>query len=93
MCKFIKVSSSGYYEWLDNAGCNRDKQDKELTCIIKSIFEEGRGNYGARSIKKALSRQGIIASRKRITRLMHEAGLVCKTKYKFKATTDSCHNK
>jgi hypothetical protein len=24
---------------------------------------------------------------------MNEAGLVCKTKHKFKATTDSCHNK
>jgi putative transposase len=93
MCKFMKVSRSGYYEWLTNPGCNRDKQDKGLTCIIKAIFEEGRGNYGARSIKKALSRQGIIVSRKRITRLMNESGLERKTKYKFKATTDSHHNK
>ena len=89
----MKVSRSGYYEWLTNPGCNRDKQNKELTSIIKVIFEEGRGNYGARSIKKALSRQGTIVSKKRITRLMHEAGLVCKTKHKFKATTDSNHNK
>ena len=93
MCKFMKVSRSGYYEWLTNPRCNRDKQDKELTSIIKVIFEEGRGNYGARSIKKALSRQGTIVSRKRVTRLMNEAGLVCKTKHKFKATTDSNHNK
>lgn len=93
MCRFTKVSRSGYYEWLTNPGCNRDKQNKELTSIIKVIFEEGRGNYGARSIKKALLRQGRIVSRKRITRLMNEAGLVCKTKHKFKATTDSKHNK
>lgn len=93
MCQFMKVSRSGYYEWLTKPGCNRDKQDKELTGIIKVIFEEGRGNYGARSIKKGLLRQGTIVSRKRITRLMNEAGLVCKTKPKFKATTDSNHNK
>ncbi len=93
MCKFMKVSRSGYYEWLTNPGCNRDKEDYELTCSIKVIFQEGRGNYGARSIKKALSRQGIIISRKRISRLMNEAGLICKTKRKFKATTDSNHNK
>lgn len=70
MCKFMKVSRSGYYEWLTKPGCNKDKQDKELSSIIKIIFEEGRGNYGARSIKKALLRQGTIVSRKRITRLM-----------------------
>jgi len=35
MCKFMKVSRSGYYEWLTKPGCNRDKQDKELTSIIK----------------------------------------------------------
>ena len=93
MCQFMKVSRSGYYEWLTKPGCNRDKQDKELTGIIKVIFEEGRGNYGARSIKKGLLRQDTIVSRKRITRLMNEAGLVCKTKPKFKATTDSNHNK
>ena len=48
MCKFMNVSRSGYYEWLDNPRCNRDKKDKELTCIMKAIFEEGRGNYGDR---------------------------------------------
>ena len=71
MCKFMKVSRSGYYEWVTNSGCNRDKQDKELTSRIKSIFEGGRSNYGARPIKAELSRQSIVASRKRIARLMN----------------------
>ena len=93
MCKLIKVTRSGYYEWLTHPGCDRDKQDKELTCKIKTIFKEGRLNYGARSIKKALSRQGIVVSRRRISRLMSKAGLVCKTRYKFKVTTSSHHDK
>ena len=93
MCKIMQVSRSGYYEWLNNPGCNRDKEDKKLTCKIEDIFKEGRGNYGSRPIKKELSRHGLIVSRKRIARLMNEATLVCKTKHKFKATTDSCHNK
>lgn len=93
MCEFMKVSRSGYYEWLTNPGCNRDKEDNELTCKIKDIFQSGRGNYGVRPIKQELSRQGLIVSRKRIGRLMTEASLICKTKRKFKATTDSCHNK
>jgi len=89
----MKVLRSGYYEWLSNPGCNRDRQDKKLTSMIKTIFLEGRGNYGARPIKKMLSRQGVDISRRRITRLMSEANLMCKTKKKFKATTDSSHNK
>ncbi len=36
---------------------------------------------------------GHIVSRRRIGRLMNQAGLACKTKKKFKATTDSKHNK
>ena len=93
MCEFMKVSRSGYYEWLTSPGCNRDKEDKELTCKIKTIFQEGRGNYGTRPIRKELLRQGILTSRRRIARLMNEADLVCKTKRKFKATTDSRHDK
>ena len=89
----MKVSRSGYYEWLANPGCDRDQKDKALTSMIKSIFLVGRSNYGARPIKRELSRQGIIASRRRIIKLMNEASLVCRTKRKFKATTDSYHNK
>jgi len=93
MCKFMKVSRSGYYEWLTALECNRDKENKELTSKVKAIFQEGRSNYGTRPIRKELLRQGDIASRRRIARLMNEANLVCKTKRKFKATTDSNHNK
>lgn len=93
MCRYMKVSRSGYYEWLNNSGCDRSKEDKNLTRNIKDIFTEGRSNYGCRSIKKALFRQGLVVSRRRIARLMSAAGLVCKTKRKYKATTDSNHNK
>ena len=89
----MKVSRSSYYQWLDNSGCLRVKEDEELSVMIKGIFREGRGSYGARRIKKRLGRQGILISRRRISRLMHESNLVCKTKRKFKATTDSRHNK
>lgn len=61
--------------------------------MIKQIFAEGRGNYGSRSIKKKLEQAGKATSRRRIIRLMKEANLICKTKRKFKATTDSKHNR
>jgi len=92
MCRVIQVSRSGYYEWLNHPGCNRKKQDIKLTSLIQLIFEEGRGNYGSRTIKKKLERKGEFISRRRIIRLMKQANLICKTKRKFKATTDSKHN-
>jgi transposase InsO family protein len=92
MCKVIQVSRSGYYEWLNNPDCNRDKQDRKLAAMIKLVFREGRGNYGSRTIKKKLESKGELISRRRIIRLMRTENLICKTKRKFKATTDSNHN-
>jgi transposase InsO family protein len=92
MCRVIQVSRSGYYEWLNNPEGNRAKKDKNLISMIKLIFEEGRGNYGSRTIKKKLDRTGELTSRRRIIRLMRQADLTCKTKRKFKSTTDSKHN-
>ena len=93
MCKLMQVSRSSYYEWLSSPGCNIAKQDEDLTGMIKIICKEGRNTYGARRIKKRLAHQNIVASRRRIIRLMKEASLVCKTRRKFKATTDSNHDK
>lgn len=59
--------------------------------MIKTIFWEGRNVYGSRRIKRILAKKGTAISRRRIARLMKEANLVCKTKRKFKATTDSNH--
>ncbi len=51
MCRFIRVSRSSYYEWLDSSGCAREKEDARLTAMIKLIFDKDRSNYGSRSIK------------------------------------------
>jgi transposase InsO family protein len=89
----MKVSRSSYYAWIKNHESNRTKRDKELTEMIGIIFHEGHMTYGSRRIKKQLAKKNIIASRCRIIRLMREAGLECISKRKFKATTDSKHNK
>jgi len=93
MCEFMKVSRSGYYEWLHSPETDKGKQDEELIKIMKPIFKEERSTYGTRRIKKKLATQNKIVSRRRIGRLMAEAGLACKTIGKFKATTDSQHTK
>ncbi len=65
----------------------------QLLKILTTVFEKGRGTYGTRGLKKKLAELGFIVRRRRIGRLMNQAGLACKTKKKFKATTDSRHTK
>ena len=60
---------------------------------IKEIHARSRKNYGERRIKDDLADEGKTVNRKRIGRLMKEEGLACKTKRKFKATTNSSHDK
>ena len=87
----MKVSRSGYYEWLTRAKSTRQKEDEILLTIIDSLFQEGRSTYGTRRLKKKLAQQNRIVSRRRIRRLMAQGGLECKVKRQFKATTDSKH--
>ena len=61
--------------------------------MIKQIFEESRGLYGTRRIRHKLLQLGKATSRKRISRLMKTARLYCKTKRRFKITTNSKHNR
>ena len=66
---------------------------KGIKADIREIHEKSRQSYGERRIKDDLADLGKTVSRQRIRRLMKEEGLACKTKRKFKATTDSSHNK
>ncbi len=79
LCQFMTVSRSCYYEWLDSPKTEREKENEneELIEILKVLFEKGRGTYGARRLKNKLAEQGIVASRRRIGRLMKQAGLWC----------------
>lgn len=92
MCHFLRVSRSSYYQWLNPLKTNREKENKELTGIIKGIFVESRGLYGTRRIRCRLAQLGKFVSRRRIARLMKAAQLYCRTKRKFKVTTNSKHN-
>lgn len=93
MCRVMSVSRSGFYEWLSRPECKRSQDDQVLKANIRVIYQKSRQSYGERRIKDDLADMGKTVSRKRIGRLMKEEGLACKTKRRFKATTDSSHNK
>ncbi|CAA9580507.1 MAG: Mobile element protein [uncultured Truepera sp.] len=77
MCRVLGVSPSGYYAWLRRSPSQRVQQDAELLERIKLIHAKSRGIYGAPRIHAELRRQHqTCCSRKRVARLMREAGLV-----------------
>lgn len=92
MCQFLKVSRSGYYEWLKRGESLRKKNDRELAELIRTIFEQNKRRYGSPRIYDEIRDRGIRCSRKRVARLMREMGLKARHKRKFKETTNSKHD-
>lgn len=85
------VSTSSYYAWLKRSPSPRAQENQQLLVLLKPLFAQGRGTFGTRRLKRLLLNEGYNVSRRRIARLMKEANLWCKTKRKFKVTTDSKH--
>ena len=91
MCQCLKVTRSSYYDWLKRPLSVQQQANKTLSAQIKEIFKAGRQNYGTRRIRHALAASGFNVSRRRIGKLMKAMGLNCKTKRRFRVTTDSKH--
>ena len=75
MCRVLGVSPSGYYAWGSRGSCARARRDEELGEAIRAIHEDSRGTYGVPRVHAELAARGWRVSRKRVARLMCEAGL------------------
>jgi len=91
MCRALKVSPSGYYNWLSRPLSLRKQKNMELSVKIKEIFKKEKSRAGAIRICKVLSKDGINVGRHRISKIMKTYGLRAKATKKFKATTNSNH--
>jgi putative transposase len=69
------VTRSGYYAWRRRGESARRRQDRSLLGTIRELFERSRGTYGSPRIHRALVASGLRVSRRRVERLMREAGL------------------
>jgi transposase InsO family protein len=92
MCRVFGFAPSAYYGWERKQQSDRAKQDADLLTAIRRIFAQSRGRYGAPRVHAQLAREGVSVSRKRVARLMREAGLKAKGRRKYKPTTDSNHS-
>jgi len=87
MCRVLGVSPSGYYAWVSRPPSQRAETDAALTAKIRTVHAASRGTYGAPRIGAELSEAGVRVGRKRVARLLREAGLAGVSRRKFVATT------
>jgi putative transposase len=90
MCRVLKISRSGYYAWCDRPLSARARRDLWLTEKIEEIHRRSRGAYGSPMIHAELADDyGVRVGRKRVARLMREAGLRGASLRSFVITTTS----
>lgn len=91
MCQVLKVSRSGYYDWLKYPISQRKIEDMKLKQEITEIYQKSRKTYGSPRIHQKLVREGYPIGRKRVERLMQKLNICSLAKKKYRATTDSRH--
>ncbi|MEW9906507.1 MAG: IS3 family transposase [Candidatus Symbiodolus clandestinus] len=87
MAKVLRVSRSGYYQFIKAKPSRGYQEDKRLLSQIKQIHVGSRQIYGSRRIWAELRARGESCSRKWVCRLMKLAGIVSKMNKRFKITT------
>ncbi len=75
-CRLLKVSTSGYYDWVSRPPSARTVADEALTATIRRVHRDSRGVSGAPRVLAEL-RLGldVHVGKKRVARLMRLDGL------------------
>ena len=76
LCSVAEVTRAGYYAWRSRGRSARELRDGELAGLIRRIFDDSGGTYGAPRIQAELSDDhGVRIGRKRVARLMKALGI------------------
>ncbi|MGV8675452.1 IS3 family transposase [Pseudomonas aeruginosa] len=75
MCRCLRVSASGYYDWSKRLPSQRQLDNQRLLGRIRELHEDSRGTLGAGRMHEDLVDEGESASLNRVARLMAGNGL------------------
>ena len=75
LCALYEVTRVGYYAWRGRGESARRQQDRRLLEQIQAIFDRSGSTYGSPRIHRTLGAAGLRVSRRRVARLMRQAGL------------------
>jgi transposase InsO family protein len=91
LCRCLRVTRSGFHAWQQRPESAHAKRGKQLTVLVRASFDASTQRYGSPRIHRDLLAQEERVSRKRVIRLMQEAGLKARVRKRFKCTTMSDH--
>jgi len=69
LSRYLKVSESGYYAWLNRKPSKREQEDARLAVEIKAIHKRMRWICGAKKLQKELAEGGTHVGICRIKRI------------------------
>lgn len=90
MARVLGVSTAGYYAWLKRPPSAHAKADAALSQRIRTVHVTSRATYGMPRVHAELRASGERHGRKRIARLMREAGLVGVSRRRGGPVTTRC---
>jgi putative transposase len=76
MARVLGVSKAGYYAWVHRVPSAHTVADEALLKRVRTVHASSRQTYGAPRVHAELRGRGEMHGRKRIARLMRQAGLV-----------------
>ena len=88
MCRWVKVSKSGYYAWRNRPESSTTQRREDLTAIIVKFFDESEQTHGYRRIHAELARSGVKVSLDMVRKIMAAAGPVARRPPRGRARTD-----
>ena len=92
MCRCLKVSRGGYYQWKTRPSSARAQSQDAMADEIKRVFDDEKSRAGSPRIAKRLNEEGHRVSRHTVAKIMKTRGWRAKAARKYKATTNSNHN-
>jgi putative transposase len=75
MCRWMKVSRSGFYEWRNAPESATAKRRAELALVVTKSFDESNGTYGYRRVHADLAAWGVPCGPELVRSVMRELGL------------------
>jgi putative transposase len=76
MCRWLDVSTSGYYEWRKRPESATAQRRERLKALIVKVFDDSDETYGHRRVHAELARRGEPCSVELVRGLMSQLGLV-----------------
>ncbi len=84
MCRVLRVSRSGYYDWRCRKPSMRALENATLSEVLLDIHQKSRETYGGRKLWRELLARGYRCGRHRAERLRRACGLESRRRKRFK---------